>query len=73
MPDIADRLKELRKQRGLTQKQVYTGIGMAEKNYQSLEYRSYRPSHDTIIKLADFYDVSADYLLGRTDNPEMNK
>ena len=73
MPDVADRLKDLRKQRALTQKQVYTAIGLGERNYQSFEYGIIRPSHDSIIKLADFFDVSTDYLLGRTDNPEMNK
>ena len=69
MPDVAARLKELRKQRNLTQKQVYTGIGLTEKNYQLFEYGTYKPSHDSIIKLADFFDVSIDYLLGVTDNP----
>ena len=72
MPDIADRLKELRKSKGITQKQVYVAIGLSESNYQSFEYGTYRPSHDSIIKLADFFDVSVDYLLGRTDKPEMN-
>jgi len=71
MPDIADRLKKLRKARGVTQKQVSTAIGLTENNYQSFEYGTYRPSHDSIIKLADFFDVSTDYLLGRTDNPKM--
>ena len=70
MPDIADRLKELRKSRGITQKQVFTAIGLGEKNYQCFEYGTYRPSHDSIIKLADFFEVSTDYLLGLTDNPE---
>ena len=71
MPNIADRLKELRKLQGITQKQVYTAIGVGERNYQSFEYGTVKPNHDNIIKLADFFEVSTDYLLGRSDDPKM--
>lgn len=70
MPDIADRLKELRKSKGVTQKHIYTVVGLSERNYQALEYGEHRPSHDSIIRLAAFFEVSTDYLLGLTDNPE---
>jgi len=70
MPDISTRLKELRKLKGFTQKQIYTAIGASERNYQGFEYGEIKPSHDTLIKLADFFDVSIDYLVGRTDNPK---
>jgi len=73
MADIAERLKELRKQRTITQKEVYTAIGISERNYQSFEYGEIRPSHDNIIKLADFFDVSTDYLLGLTDKEKGSK
>lgn len=71
MPPIADRLKVLRKSNGVTQKQVFTAIGVSERNYQSFEYGTVKPNHDNIIKLADFFQVSANYLLGRSDDPTM--
>ena len=69
MPSFPDRLKELRKIKGVTQKQVAESIGISERNYQNLEHGKYNPNHDNIIKLADYFEVSADYLLGRSDNP----
>lgn len=64
------RLKELRKSRKLTQKQVAANVSITERSYQELEYGKAKPSHDTIIALADFFNVSTDYLLGRSDDPE---
>ena len=66
---VDDRLKAIRKIQKLTQRQVANGIGIAERHYQSFEYGTVRPSYDTLIALADFLDVSLDYLVGRSDNP----
>lgn len=54
----------------MTQRATATSIGMTERSYQSLEYGTTKPSHDTIVKLCDFFDVSADYILGLSDDPE---
>ena len=70
MPSFPDRLKELRKSKKLTQKQLAVAIKVSERNYQSFEYGEFKPSHDNIIKLAEYFQVSTDYLLGLTDNPE---
>ena len=67
MPTFAERLKKLRKNGSLTQKGVADAVGMSDRNYQDLEYGKIKPSYDNIIKLADYFNVSADYLLGRTD------
>jgi len=67
MPTFAERLKELRKKNSLTQKSVADAVGMSDRNYQDLEYGKIKPSYDNIIKLADFFEVTTDYLLGRTD------
>ena len=65
---FADRLRELRSARELTQKNVYTAIGVSPIVYQRYEYgRS--PAFEKLISLADFFDVSFDYLVGRTDDP----
>ena len=67
MPTFADRIKELRKSKKLTQKQVAEAIGIAERNYRRLESEN-NPSVDTVTKLADYFQVTTDYLLGRTNN-----
>ena len=67
--EIAERLLELRKSRNLTQRQVYTGIDMSPLGYQRYEYGERKPGYDQLIRLADFYNVSIDYLVGRSDNP----
>lgn len=68
MPGFSDRLKELRKANGLTQKQMATHFAMTERNYQRLEANN-RPSYENLIKFADYFNVSTDYLLGRSDDP----
>lgn len=65
---FADRLKELRQLRQLTQKDVYTAIGVLPIVYQRYEYGN-SPAFDKLIALADYFDVSLDYLVGRSDEP----
>ena len=69
MSSFSDRLKELRKTKGVTQKQIADAVGVAERNYRRYE-ANHNPNVDTLNKLADYFNVSTDYLLGRTDNPE---
>ncbi len=63
------RLKDLREDNDLTQKQVAQVLLITQQQY-SLYERGYRdiPS-DCLISLANFYKTSVDYILGRTDNP----
>ena len=67
--DFPGRLKHLRHERGLAQKQVYSAVGMSALGYQRYEYGERSPSFDCLIALADFYGVSLDYLVGRSDDP----
>jgi len=69
MAFFSDRVKELRKAKGMTQREVASALGITERSYQRYEAEN-NPNNDTLIKLADFFDVSADYLLGRSDNPQ---
>lgn len=69
MGKIAERVKFLRTSKGLTQKQLADTIGVSEVSLQRFEYGSSRPSLDTLIALADLFDVSLDYLCGRSDEP----
>ena len=70
---VSLRLKELRKNNKITQKQIANAVELSERNYQYLEYGTIKPSYDTLLKLADYFDVSLDYLVGRTDNPNSHK
>lgn len=69
---LSARLRELRKTQKITQKQTALAIGITERNYQRLEAGE-KPNYDNLIALADYFDVSLDYLVGRTDNPEINR
>ena len=65
-----ERLIFLRKSKGLTRKQVYEAICMSALGYQRYEYGSREPAFQQLISLADYFNVSLDYLVGRSDDPE---
>ena len=67
---IGERLKTLRKSSKSTQKTIAAAVGISEVSYQRFEYGTVRPSLDTLIALADYFDVSLDYLVGRSDDPQ---
>ena len=69
---MGDRLKQLRKARGLTQLAVQMKTGIEQALLSKFENGERVPPTETLVKLADFYEVSADYLLCRTDNPKVN-
>ena len=68
-----DRLKILRAERGLTQDQAAKAMEMPGRSYQRLERDGAKTHYDTLIKIADFYDVSVDWLMGRADKREVNR
>ncbi len=61
------RIKELREERNFTQQQIAQAIGGTQSNIAKWEKGIVQPTADAIIKLSIFFNVSADYLLGRTD------
>jgi len=63
------RIKMLREKRGLSQAEVAKRLGIARTTYSGYEIGTREPDQNTLIKLAKFFDVSVDYLLGNTDNP----
>lgn len=69
---FSERLSLLRKEKGLTQKQAAEIFGLSTYGYQRYEYGDREPSVSVAASIADYYDVSLDYLVGRTDNPEVN-
>lgn len=62
-------LKELRKTKGVTQKQLALDIDASERGIQQYELGERKPTYDMLIALADYFDVSLDYLVGRSDDP----
>lgn len=70
MGKINERIKALRVSRRLTQKQLADILMVSEVSLQRFEYGSARPSLDTLIVLSDFFDVSLDYLVGRSNDPQ---
>lgn len=64
-----DRLCGLRAAAGLSQQRVADGLEITKVGYQNYEYGRKLPSFGVLAKLADFFDVTADYLLGRSDEP----
>lgn len=64
-----ERLKSIRISKGKTQRAVSDYLGVSERAYQHYEAGSREPNIAALIALADYFDVSLDYLVGRSDNP----
>ncbi len=64
------RLKELRNKLGLSQTQLANQIGIAQNTLSQYEKGTRQPDHETLKKLADYFDVSIDYLLGRDETTQ---
>lgn len=64
---LGKRLNALRKEHNLKIKEVAVAIGLSPMAYNHYEWGDREPSIDVLIKLCDFYGVSADYLIGRSE------
>lgn len=73
MIDYAGRLKKIRLKMDLKQTDVAAAAGLSLRTYQRYEYGQRQPTADVLVALANFYDVSIDYLVGRTNNPNINR
>lgn len=73
MIKFSERLKELRQERGLKQREMAEICGLKLRGYQCYEYATSCPDFEGLVFLADYFNVSTDYLLGRTDCREINK
>lgn len=67
------RLKVLRKQRRISQLKLAMDLNMNQNSISRYESGEREADYATLIRLADYFDVSVDYLLERTDNPRMNR
>ena len=67
------RLKELRKKRGITQQKLAMELNMAQNTKSQYESGAREADYAGLIAIADYFNISIDYLLERTDNPNLNK
>ena len=66
---LSESLKRARQALKITQKRAAEIAGVAERVYQSYEYGKVVPTVSVLIALADYFDISLDYLCGRSDDP----
>ena len=64
-----ERLLQLKQERKLLQKDIAASIDLSLRGYQYYEKGQKEPTLSVLIRLADFFDVSLDYLVGRSDDP----
>lgn len=69
---LAQRLKQCRIERGWTQREVAIYCDITEKAYQNYELMTREPKLEVLVRIADIFGVSMDYLVGRTDRKSVN-
>ncbi len=67
------RIRNLREDNDLKQRELAEILNCSQRIYSNYERGDVDIPTDILIKLADYYDVSADYILGRTDNPKTQR
>lgn len=67
------RLKELRRKKGISQLRLATDLNMNQNSVSRYETGEREADYATLIRFADYFNVSVDYLLERTDNPKLNR
>ena len=67
------RIQDLRTDADMSQKQLSEILHISQRSYSHYETGSRNITVEMLIRLANYYDISVDYLVGRTDKKEMNK
>ena len=67
---FSDRIIQLKNERKLLQKDIASSIGLSLRAYQYYEKGQKEPTLSVLLRLADYFDVSLDYLVGLSDTPE---
>lgn len=67
---MKNRIKDLREDSDLTQQQIADAIGITQRKYSYIETGIQPLTDEILVKLADYYDVSIDYILIRTNDPK---
>lgn len=71
--ELAIAIKTIAKSKNITIKQMLTDCALSINTLSSMQSGGYYPRLEAIARIADYLDCSVDYLLGRTDKPEVNK
>ena len=66
--EFSERLKSLRLEAGLTQKEIAEQLGISQQGYAYWERGTKKPTQDRLTLLSNYFDVSVDYLLGKSDS-----
>ncbi len=70
---LRNRIRDLREDADLTQQEIADALGITQRKYSYVETGTQLATEEFLVKLADFYNVSVDYILCRTDNPEFHR
>ncbi|MCI3927138.1 helix-turn-helix domain-containing protein [Paenibacillus sp. TRM 82003] len=70
MRTCGQRISELRENRKITQIELATSLGITRASLSHYETGRREPDYDTLMKFADFFKVSVDFLIGRTEDPQ---
>lgn len=73
MRAIKNRLRELRERRGFTQLKVAIDLNLNQNSVSRYESGAREAGYELLTQFADYYNVSIDYILYRTDDPEINR
>lgn len=70
---VYKRIRDLREDKDITQTEISKYLNLSQRGYSHLENGTRGIPTDILIRIADFHDVSVDYLLERTNNKEINR
>lgn len=70
MKEVAERLRYLRESVKLSQVKMAAVVGVKQSSLNRYELNQASPTFETLTRYADYFDVSMDYIFGRTDNPQ---
>ena len=70
---MKNRLRQLRKERNLSQVKASMDLFLNQNSISRYETGTREAGYELLVRVADYYDVSIDYILYRTDNPKVNK
>lgn len=68
MIKFSERIRVLRQEKGLKQREMADILGIKLRSYQNYEGGDRRPDYEGLVALADYFGVTTDYLLGRSDS-----